>query len=462
MATAQASASASSPARKSVIGIIFLTMFLDLMGFSMIFPLFPAMLKYYMPAAQSEGWLADVVRWLHGIGTGSSALSVEVLFGGLLGSVYSALQFFCSPFWGHLSDRIGRRTVLLITVAGTGLSYLLWIFSGKFWMLVLARGLGGIMSGNVSVCTAAVADSTTAEKRTSGMAIVMGGAFGLGFILGPALGGGFSLIDLTTKFTGAEAFGINPFSACAMAAFTLSVINYFWVLARFPETLPPEKRSAAILSEESERPTGLKRLAVIFRADKIEIRRANLVNLFYTLAFSGMEFTLTFLAAERFNYTPSEMTKIFIFMGVMLLVVRGWIGRKYVHKWGEKRTASVGLVCGMAGFLLIGFAGNVTMFYVGMGVFSLSVGLITVCLPALVSLYSSTTAQGKNLGAYNSAGALARAVGPIFCSLIYFWAGAKMAYAAGAVALIIPLWLAMELPAPPKGVAAPVVAGETG
>ncbi|MGA2053293.1 MAG: MFS transporter [Opitutales bacterium] len=423
--------------------MIFLTLFLDLVGFSIIFPLFPAMLKFYLPTAEQAGWLADTVRWLHGLG-GSSALSVEVLFGGLLGSLYSVLQFFCSPFWGRLSDRVGRRTVLLGTVAGTALSYLLWIFAGQFWMLIVARGLGGIMSGNVAVGSAAIADVTAPEKRSRGMALV-GIAFGLGFILGPALGGSFAGWNLVEKYPGGAMWGLNPFSGCALVAFALSVANYFWVLLRFPETLPVEKRAAAQASAE-RLPAGAERLAVIFKADRPAIRRTNLVNLYYTIAFSGMEFTLTFLAAERFGYTPGDMVKIFVFMGLVLVVAQGWLGRRWVPKVGERKGALVGILCGMAGFLVLAFALRLRWFYLGMGIFSVGVGLTSVCLPALVSLYSDATTQGRYLGSARAAQALGRAIGPLFSAVIYFYAGATVSYAAGAAALAIPLWLALKLP----------------
>jgi MFS family permease len=163
-----------------------------------------------------------------------------------------------------------------------------------------------------------------------------------------------------------------------------------------------------------------------------------------------MEFTLTFLAAERFGYSPRDMVKIFVFMGLVMVVAQGWLGRKYIPRWGERPSAILGLACGMAGFLILAIALRLRYFYIGLAVFAVSAGLTSVCLPSLVSLYSDAKTQGRHIGSARAAQALGRAIGPLFFAMIYFWAGAKISYAAGAVALIIPVWLALRLPAPPK------------
>ena len=153
---------------KRTLGIIFLTLFIDLVGFSIIFPLFPAMLDYYLPNGAGDGsLLGQLIAPLSAMAERSGAedprFMTAVLFGGILGSLYSILQFICAPLWGAYSDRVGRRKVLLITIAGLALSYAAWFFAASFWVLVLARVLGGAMGGNLSVATAAVADSTTRE-----------------------------------------------------------------------------------------------------------------------------------------------------------------------------------------------------------------------------------------------------------------------------------------------------------
>jgi MFS family permease len=242
------STTASTPAVSGprTLRLVFLTLFLDLVGFSIIFPLFPSILDFYLPQGEGTNSLlgrciAPLATWAENSGAANPRFVTAVLFGGLLGSLYSILQFISAPLWGAYSDRVGRRRVLLLTIAGLAVSYAVWTFAASFWLFVLARVLGGIMGGNLSVATAAVADITTRKKRSAGMAII-GIAFGLGFIVGPAIGGFCASIDLTVLYPQLTAFGINPFSTPALVSLLLALVNLIWVARAFKETLPPEKR----------------------------------------------------------------------------------------------------------------------------------------------------------------------------------------------------------------------------
>ena len=432
----------------SRLGVIFLTLFLDLVGFSIIFPLFPAMLDYYLPSGDGGHSLlgqliAPLASWAERSGAADPRFMTAVLFGGILGSLYSILQFICAPLWGAYSDRVGRRKVLLITISGLALSYILWFFAASFWVLVLARVLGGAMGGNLSVATAAVADTTTRAKRSSGLAII-GIAFGLGFIVGPAIGGVFALIDLTEIAPSLKAFGINPFSVPALVSLTLTVVNLAWVYRRFEETLPESKREQA----KSER----RGLAVfrIFQCPEPATRRTNFVYLIYMLAFSGMEFTLTFLAVERFAFSPAQNGGMFVFIGFILVLVQGGIVRRLATPVGEKRLALAGLACGVAAFLALAMAMQLGLFFGALALMAFSIGLASPTLSALVSLYSNESDQGANLGIFRSAGSLARAIGPLVAAFVYFVYGSKSAYLFGAVVVILPLVMALKLPKPEK------------
>ena len=432
----------------SRLGVIFLTLFLDLVGFSIIFPLFPAMLDYYLPSGDGGHSLlgqliAPLANWAERSGAADPRFMTAVLFGGILGSLYSILQFICAPLWGAYSDRVGRRKVLLITISGLALSYILWFFAASFWVLVLARVLGGAMGGNLSVATAAVADTTTRAKRSSGLAII-GIAFGLGFIVGPAIGGVFALIDLTEIAPSLKAFGVNPFSVPALVSLTLTVVNLAWVYRRFKETLPESKRRQA----KSER----RGLAVfrIFQCPEPATRRTNFVYLIYMLAFSGMEFTLTFLAVERFAFSPAQNGGMFVFIGFILVLVQGGIVRRLATPVGEKRLALAGLACGVAAFLALAMAMQLGLFFGALALMAFSIGLASPTLSALVSLYSNESDQGANLGIFRSAGSLARAIGPLVAAFVYFVYGSKSAYLFGAVVVILPLVMALKLPKPEK------------
>ncbi len=429
--------------KRRTLGIVFLTLFLDLVGFSIIFPLLPAMLEYYLPGGTEDGGLlgrliAPLANWAESSGAQDPEFMTAVLFGGILGSLYSILQFFCAPLWGAYSDRVGRRKVLLITIAGLALSYVAWFFAASFWVLVLARILGGAMGGNLSVATAAVADVTSREQRAGGMAVI-GVAFGLGFIVGPGIGGLAAMVDLSTHLPALQPLGVNPFSMAALVSLLLSAINLVWVSRRFEETLPPEKRGE---------PSAKRGLQVfrLFRSGTAATRRTNLVYLIYMLAFSGMEFTLTFLAVERFQFSPAQNGGMFVFIGFILILVQGGIVRRLAPAAGEKRLALAGLAAGVAAFACLSVALAMGLFFSALALMALSIGLTSPTLSALVSLYSEDADQGSALGTFRSAGSLARAVGPLLAAFAYFAYGSQAAYLFGAALILLPLGLALTLP----------------
>ncbi len=455
---AEQTTTAPDQGNRRTLGIVFLTLFLDLVGFSIIFPLFPAMLEYYLPNGAGDGSLlgrlvAQLATWAGQSGAEDPRLMTAVLFGGILGSLYSILQFICAPLWGALSDRVGRRPVLLLTISGLALCYLLWFFAASFWILILSRIIGGIMGGNLSVATAAVADSTSREKRSSGLAII-GIAFGLGFIVGPAIGGLLAMIDLTEHWPRLAAFGVNPFSMPALVSLILALVNLAWVFRRFDETLTDANRKEARQAKPD--------FAVfkLFSSGGPNVRRTNLLYLIFMLAFSGMEFTLTFLAVERFGFSPAQNGGMFVFIGFVLILVQGGIVRRLASPVGEKRLALAGLILGFAAFTALAFASGLGLFFLALGLLGFSIGLISPTLSGLVSLYSSESEQGSCLGIYRSAGSLARAIGPLVAAFVYFAYGSQSAYLFGALIVIIPLIMAIKLPQPQKTDQRPVSGGE--
>ena len=437
-------AAASKPPR-GALATILLTVFLDLVGFSIIFPLFPDMLEYYLGKEVGGGFLSDLVLALEGFSglEGADArFAATVLFGGLLGSLYSILQFVFAPIWGALSDRRGRRSILVLTVGGTALSYLFWIVAEPFWLLVVSRLLGGLMSGNLSVATAAVADVTDSSSRAKGMGMI-GAAFGLGFIAGPSMGALLSLWDMSETFSFLP--GINPFSGPALVAFVLAAINFYLVLTRFPETLNVAKATEGA-SLHAKRP--MNPLTLLKPSPYRGVNRTNLLYFVFIAAFAGMEFTLTFLAKDRFGYSAAKNGLLFLYIGIIIALVQGGIVRRLAPKYGERKLAKVGLWMVVPGLILVGWCQRELWLYVGLFLLSAGSSLVTPCLTALVSLYSPEDRQGEMLGIFRSVGSLARAIAPLMAAMAYWRFGSEWPYFGSAVVMLVPLWLIFGLPKP--------------
>ena len=439
--------------RPRILGLVFLTVFLDLVGFSIIFPIFPALLDYYVTLEGETSLIGRLqAQLIELVGSREGAdFAVVTLFGGILGSVYSLLQFLFAPFWGALSDRKGRRSTLLLTLAGTALSYLLWVFAGGFSLLIAARVLGGIMAGNISIASAAVSDTTSGADRAKGMGIV-GMAIGLGFVVGPAIGGLSSTWNLLDSWEAGAAYGVNPFSGPALIALTLAILNWFWALSRFPETLDPANR------ERSAEARTLHPFRSLRGIDHPGVMRTNLISFLYLSAFSGMEFTLTFLAAERLGFGPHDNMWMFVFIGLMIAFVQGGVVRRVVPRVGERKVAAVGLALLLPGFVLVGLAASVGMLYGGLAFMAVGSALAMPCFSALVSRYSPADVQGLVLGAFRSVGSLSRAIGPVLGGLLYWSLGSQAPYLAGAVVLLVPLALSLGLPPVPDSAEAPEAA----
>lgn len=433
----------------SALGAIFLTIFLDLVGFSIIFPLLPSMLEHYLAKEGADSMVGGLVEFLQGIcpagvDEAHRSLLVSTLFGGLVGSVYSLLQFACSSFWGRLSDRIGRRSVLLITTTGLALSYALWSVSGTFVVLLASRVLAGAMAGNLGVATAAIADITTRDTRSRGMALI-GIAFSMGFILGPAIGG---LLMHWQPFDGSGEGLLHPtpFTLPALASLGLALVNLAWIARGLPETHAPRHDTAAAPSAAVD-DTGI---AALSRLGKGEMRRTIASYFTYLVAFGGMEFSLVFLARERMDYTPPQMTMIFIFIGITLILVQGGFVRRRAAKIGEKKLVLAGCISTLAGFTILAMAHSQGIFYAGLLLMAAGGAMTMPCYSALVSLQSTETEQGRNLGAFRAYGSLARAIGPIAASAIFFLAGSAPTYCIGGVMALAACIIATRIRDPRK------------
>jgi MFS family permease len=441
---ARAAAPAPTAAGRPVTLLLFSVAFLDVVGFSIIFPLFPQLLAHYLAAEGDASTIGALTRALQAL-TGEHAQAsflVTVLFGGVLGSLYSLLQFSFAPVWGALSDRFGRRPTLLVSLVGTLASFVGWAFAGNFVLLVFWRLLGGLMAGNLSTISAIAADTSTAETRSRAMGVV-GAAIGIGFIVGPVVGGLTSLAALApVGVAPAAALALTPFSAPAFAAAALAAANLALAAAKLPETLPRERRGRGDATRTAS-------LVTMFTGiHSAAGRRANVVSFLFLTAFATMEFTLTFVTAERFGFAPRDNAGMFVLIGIVYALVQGGVVRRLGPRVGDRRLAHAGLVVMLPGFLLLALATHVVGFAVGLAIATAGSALANPTMSSLVSRYAPPEQQGLALGIFRSLGALSRVIGPLAGAALYWRFGASSPSLVAAALGVVPLVLALGLPDP--------------
>ncbi len=369
--------------RLSPLAVVFLTVFIDLVGFGIVIPLVPLYAEAYHPS--------------------------PLAFGVLMAS-FSAMQFVFAPLLGRLSDRVGRRPVLLFSLFGSFLSYLLFAFAGSFAGLLASRVLAGIMGANIGTAQAVIADVTPQGDRARGMGLV-GMAFGLGFVFGPAIGG-FS-VKVSHALPGLVAAG-------------LSLVAWLWAFFGLPETRPA---SAAARPPRHWFPLR----AVVHAFSRPVVGPLLLVTLLNTTAFSNFEATFAQFARSRFGHDPSTVSWLFVLIGVTAAVVQGGLIRRLVPILGEARLAGIGtslLALSFAGLVLVpGHAGLIALVVTT----AAGSGLTNPALAGLISRSADAAEQGEILGAAQSLSSLGRILGPFWGEHAWFAWGAAGPYGTGAL-----------------------------
>lgn len=311
---------------------------------------------------------------------------------GYMLALYSAISFVLSPLWGSLSDRIGRRPVILIGIAGFAVSFIVFgLSSGSLAGMYVSRVLGGLFSGAVtSVIVAYVADITPPEKRTKGMGLV-GMSIGLGFTFGPGFGGLLSLVSLETPF----------FAAAALAIITLIL-----AFLKLNESLAPDKRRAG-----GKRPSRWSAFAG-------PLKYLYVLAFFVTFTLAGMEATLQFFGMKRFAVTPLGVGVLLFVCGSVGALMQGGFVRRRVKKGEEAKYIGLGLVISGIGFLLLLEAKSLWWAAIALAVFGVGNSLIKPCVSSLIT-QKTTVSQGVAAGLSSSMDSLGRIAGPLLGTYLF-------------------------------------------
>lgn len=354
-------------ARKPALAFIFVTLFLDVLGIGLIIPILPTLVEEL-----AQGGIANA----------------SFIFGWLAG-LYSLMQFLCAPIIGSLSDRFGRRKVILVSLLGSGLDYFLLAWAPTLAWLFVGRVISGITGANFSAAAAYIADVSPPEKRAANFGII-GAAFGLGFIFGPALGGWLGEYGLRWPF---------------IAAGILTLLNWLYGLLILPESLKPENRRSFSWSRSN--PVGA----------LLELRKHPLVlglssSYFITsLAHQVYPAIWVLYTTYRFEWTPRETGLSLALVGLMAAIVQGGLARHIIPKIGERNTAVWGLLLMIGAMVGYGCSTEGWMVYPIIVVGSLS-GLATPAIQGMISRTVRDDEQGGIQGSLTSLQSVAGFIGP--------------------------------------------------
>jgi len=390
--------------------ILFVTIFIDLLGFGIIIPILPNLAKELV-----EGKAI------------AQSLNPDVAVG-LVAAVFSVIQFLFAPIFGSISDRVGRRPIILGSILANALGYVIFGLAGSFMVLLVARIVSGFGSANISASQAYIADISKPEERAKKMGII-GAAFGLGFVFGPPIGGW--LFHIGGREHGLEWVGFFTAALC--------LLNFVWAFFALPES-NTEKSGVKRKPKDT-----FKGMVQAWSIDVIG--ELLLINFIYISAFSMMQINASVLWKERYELTPAEIGNIFGIIGVFSAIVQGTLIGFFQKKLGLRKMLIIGSPIAGLGLAIIPLP-SVEWFYpvqiIAILLLSLSNGLLMPSINSLVSLHSPAGSQGKMLGILQSMGSLARAVGPLLSGFLYAQYFA-LPYWAGGLLMVITLMLVLLL-----------------
>lgn len=384
---------------RSPLLLMALTVFIDITGFGIILPLLPF--------------------WAQKLGANPAQI-------GLILTLYAVAQFLFTPLIGSLSDRWGRKPIIVVSLVIEAASFALTALAGTLPVLLAARFIGGLGAANIGSAQAVVADVTPPEGRARGMGLI-GAAIGMGFVIGPAIGGILS-------------GGANTAALPFWVAMGIALVNAALVLAFLPETHPGVRAGATQLPvEERRRGTVLDswRRAL----SQPVVARLIGINLLFTLAFTAMEAVYPLFTQHTFHWDAQQNGYIFAYVGIVIVLMQGGMVGQLVKRFGERALQLSGLVLLAAGLLLLPLSGSLALMLVALGALSAGDGAVTPTTSALLSLAAPADAQGETLGVAQGAGALGRILGPLAAGAL-FSVGVGVPFVAGGVLALLAALLA--------------------
>lgn len=388
---------------RSPLFLMALTIFIDIVGFGLILPQLPF--------------------WAERLGSGPVGV-------GLILTVYALAQFLFTPLLGSLSDRYGRRPVIIGSLLIEAFSFALSALSGSLPLLLIARFIGGIGASNMGSAQAVVADVTPVEERARGMGMI-GAAIGVGFVVGPALGGVLAPLGFTIPF---------------WVAMGVAVMNALLVLLFLPETRT--KNAGPVPSYE-----GVTLLAAGWRQllRRPAVARLVGINLLFTVAFTGMEAIYSLFTQNVFGWTAIQNGYVFTYIGILIVIMQGGLVGQLVKRWGERRLLIAGLLMLAGGLALLAWSVQLALMLIALALLSLGEGAVTPVVSTLLSFASPGEEQGETLGLAQGLAGLGRVIGPFIAGGLFAASGpvAPFLIAAGLTALATVIALP-ALPIPPQ------------
>jgi multidrug resistance protein len=396
--------------------VIFLTVFIDMVGFGIVIPVLPLYAEHFQATPIEIGWLTGI---------------------------YSGMQIIFMPILGRLSDRFGRRPILIVSLAGTALGFLVMGWASSLPLLFAARIIDGATGGNISTAQAYIADVSTPENRSRSMGLI-GAAFGLGFTFGPMIGGIMSRIS----------YGAPFYFAAALAA--VNVVLLYFIL---PESLSPEYRS---------QPHERSRLAEVFQHGHARMFGTIVATYFFTITGFAIMTTLFALFTEKhFGFDARKTGYLFGFIGIISVILQGGLIGRLIKIFGETTLARTGLLLLAAGLALLPLVPTLPMLLAVCAALAVANGLVNPTLNGLASQMIHRTWQGRALGLMQSAGSAGRLAGPLLGGWLLMFDldqplthYARTPFFAGAAVLLVAFALAVSVRKPSADRIPPAVSVE--